>query len=51
MLDNPLMMLPMVFCIIPGLLFGLGVWVGRGMPGLPFEIKVARRGEMEDWTP
>lgn len=34
------------FCIFPLLVFAIGVWVGRGMPGSP--VVLTRRNEVRD---
>lgn len=33
------------FCVFPLLVFAVGVWVGRGMPGSPVVLQRRRRDE------
>lgn len=42
-----------VFIGGPLLFFSLGVWVGRGLPGLPFAVRIERRDRqaVTDWEP
>lgn len=49
----PFVIFFLVFIGGPAAFFSLGVWVGRGMPGLPFAVHIERRRQQQsvDWEP
>jgi hypothetical protein len=50
---TPLILVLLVFIVGPIVIFSAGVWVGRGMPGLPVTIRFERRDRVthDDWQP
>jgi hypothetical protein len=62
-MDNPALLVFSMLCLAPLSIFGLGVWVGRGLPGMPFRLHIerverdrptlarGRRGQEDAWQP
>ncbi len=61
-MDNPLPLVFSLFCLAPLLIFFVGFWIGRGMPGMPFRLRFervegeasparGRRGQEDAWQP
>lgn len=50
---TPILIFLLVFFGGPALFFALGVWVGRGLPGLPYAVRIERRNRqaVTDWEP
>jgi hypothetical protein len=51
-MDNPFVVAFSMICLGPLVIFAAGIWVGRGLPGFPFALKIERRrGGVDDWEP
>ncbi|GIK42349.1 MAG: hypothetical protein BroJett011_61820 [Chloroflexota bacterium] len=59
-MDNPLPIIFGMFCLAPLAIFFVGVWVGRGLPGMPVRVRLERvegaspaggRRLADDWQP
>lgn len=62
-MDNPVFLVFGMLCLAPLAFVGLGVWIGKGLPGLPFRLRFerverdytapagGRRGQEDAWQP